>query len=511
MLALRARRVGAVELTLLVLLVTLSVAGFIVVLDPRVSPATVDVELDVVFTTIATLVAGAVAIMNFGRYREGEGSPALLRASAFTVLAILNAWLLIAILLGLSSTLGLSLADPGQLPLAAGIVGRGMAAGLLVAAGAFALRGGSIRPRRALLVGGAPALAMVALLAFGSAIQDRLPELITADGLRQLAEAPEESLLAPAVSPLLVWGQTLVGIGFLVAAALSYRLFRRDASPFEGLLSVGLTMAAFSQVHSAIHPGAFVGLVTTGDVLRVGFYSVLLAALIVESRSDARALRIAHADLRRLRDAELATAATDERARLAREIHDGLAQDLWYAKLKQSRLLGMTPDPSEARLLAGEVVTALDSALAEARQAVMALRPQLEEDSFTDVVRRYVEDFGDRFGIRAEHEVANDLPGLAPRAQAEVLRILQEALNNVRKHADATVVRVRAMQSAAATRFEVTDNGVGFDPSSAGGGRYGLQSMRERAELVGGTVGIDSEAHAGTRVWVEIPRLEKET
>jgi signal transduction histidine kinase len=267
-------------------------------------------------------------------------------------------------------------------------------------------------------------------------------------------------------------------------------------------------LAAFGQVHFALHPGAYEGLVTTGDALRVAFYAVLLAAVVVDSRNDVRALRTAHADLRRLRDAELASAAMEERARLAREVHDGLAQDLWYAKLKQGRLMQIAAEAGEARVLAVEVSEAIDSALAEARQAVMALRPQLEGGSLVDVIERYVVDFGDRFGVKAEFEGDRTPPTLSPRAQAEVLRILQEALNNVRKHADATAVRVRLIAKPGLVRLEVADNGRGFEPGQVGPDRFGLESMRERAALIGGRLAVDSTPHDGARISVELPVAE---
>jgi signal transduction histidine kinase len=228
---------------------------------------------------------------------------------------------------------------------------------------------------------------------------------------------------------------------------------------------------------------------------------------VAASSGDVRALRLAHADLRRLRDAELTGVALEERARLAREIHDGLAQDLWYAKLKQGRLTTLLAEDeaSESNQLAGEVAGAIDSALVETRQAIMALRPQLEGSPLEEVLANYVEDFGDRFAVRTTFDASDPIPPFAPRAQAEVLRIVQEALNNARKHADATLIRVVMSADDGRARFDVIDNGRGFDVSSVPENRYGLSSMRERAELIGGTLEVTSEAANGTRVRVEIP------
>jgi signal transduction histidine kinase len=154
-----------------------------------------------------------------------------------------------------------------------------------------------------------------------------------------------------------------------------------------------------------------------------------------------------------------------------------------------------------------EVLSALDTALADARQAVMALRVDLAASgsSLGEVLRTYIDDFADRYGVRAEMTVDGDVPRLSPRTEAEMLRIVQEALNNVRRHADATIVRVRLECVDNRVRVTIGDNGRGFDTGSVGPERYGLRGMRERAELVGGNLMIDSRPTDGTRVSVDVP------
>jgi signal transduction histidine kinase len=504
--SLRARRVGGAEIAMLTLIGALTILSLAVVSDPRVAPAAVDPELDAVFGTVSTLVAASLTALFWVRYHEGEGASSLVRASAFAVLLVANLPLLAATLLHEPAALGMSLDDPGQLPVLIGIIGRTLAAALLVLAGVVALRHGSSRPPRpaALVLG--PALLALAVIGVAVAFQENLPPLLTEAGIAQLRERPDQALVGPALAPGVMVVQLLAATGYLLAAAYSWRLFRRDERNAEALLAAGLVLAAFGQVHFAIHPGAYAGLVTVGDTLQVTFYAVLLFAVVAESQEDVRALRVAHADLRRLRDAELTGVALEERARLAREIHDGLAQDLWYAKLKQGRLSSLLTDAgAEPHQLAGEVLTAIDSALVETRQAVMALRPQLEVGPLEEVLARYVEDFSDRFAVRAVFNAAGPIPALAPRAQAEILRIIQEALNNARNHADATLLRVDASATNGIVRFEVADNGRGFDVTSVSEDRYGLSSMRERAELIGGTLEVTSEPQNGTRVTVVVP------
>ena len=118
---------------------------------------------------------------------------------------------------------------------------------------------------------------------------------------------------------------------------------------------------------------------------------------------------------------------------------------------------------------------------------------------------RCVDEFADRFGVRAEFTCEEPLPPLPARAQAEALRIAQEALSNASRHADATVVRVRASVEEGRLVVVVGDNGSGFDPGTVGRFGFGLASMRERAALIGGELHIDSRPQDGTRVSLFLP------
>jgi signal transduction histidine kinase len=117
----------------------------------------------------------------------------------------------------------------------------------------------------------------------------------------------------------------------------------------------------------------------------------------------------------------------------------------------------------------------------------------------------YVDDFADRFGLPVEITCDPRLPWLTARTQAEVVRIVQEALNNVRRHADATLVRVRLTAEDERLVVVVADNGCGFDPGAIGKDDYGLASMNERAQLIGAQLKIDSRLRDGTRVRLELP------
>ena len=136
-----------------------------------------------------------------------------------------------------------------------------------------------------------------------------------------------------------------------------------------------------------------------------------------------------------------------------------------------------------------------------------ALRSPAHADSgFCSLVRSAVEDHGDRFGLRVEFTFEGDhTTRIAPRSQAEILRITQEALTNVARHADATVVGVRLAIGDDRITLRIADNGHGFDVASVGPESYGLASMRERAALIGGRLRIASSPETGTLVILTAP------
>ena len=111
-------------------------------------------------------------------------------------------------------------------------------------------------------------------------------------------------------------------------------------------------------------------------------------------------------------------------------------------------------------------------------------------------------EFAEKSGIRAE--VSGEIPDVSPRVASEIIRIVGEALANVLKHADATVVRVSVRSEDGVTEFSVADNGKGYATAQARGTGYGVRGMRERAALIGGDIDIVSKPQDGTRVVLRV-------
>ena len=455
--------------------------------------------LDVAFDTVTTLVTLAVAVLAWQRYRDRAQRTALFEASAFLVLSASNAILAVEALLGVDRVPGAGAKPLGQGALYLATAARLAASVLLVVGEIPALR--RTGTRWPLIVALGPAAVLVAAAALGPAWIGALPPLVAPD---PVAGAGIAAAL-PATTPVNIALQATGAVLFFAAAALARRRVLRGGPVSERYLAVGLVFAAFAQLHLAFYASAYAGTMTSGDLLFLAFDVILLLGIEAETRAYIVELRRANLGLERLRDAEVGRAAVEERARLSRELHDGLAQDLWFAKLKVGRLSAQPDQGPEARALCAELDEAIDAGLTEARQAVMALRAVDDVGAtFPELMSRYIDDFGDRFGIRTEFTCADDIPPLGTRVQAELLRIAQEALSNVRRHADATVVRVEVASPDGGIRLTVRDNGRGFDPAAVEGRGFGLTSMSERAALVGGRLAVDSRPRDGTRVTVEV-------
>ena len=501
------RDLARLDASIILLIVVLALVS-LVVWSRSAFPGVEDARaLDIAINVAATLVGVAVAILAWIRWRDTGQSVALYESSAFIALTVVNVLMITIVIVGEESDFGLSAAQPGEAPIYLWTVSRAAVALLLVIGAARSLRH-EAPPLPPLFLAFAPAVVIVAsgIMLFGR--EASLPPVPGAEVFDPTGPRLA-SLTIGSTAVALV--QVLIFVAFIVAAILFRRLYIRDGLTSHAFLSAGLVVAAFSQLHFALDPVVATGVVRSTDALRLVFYAILVMGIQAELGADFAALRRANAELRRLRDVDAANATLAERTRLAREIHDGLAQDLWFAKLKQGRVLQSSSLDADARTSAGEVLDALDSALSDARQAVMAMRVDpASASSLEEVLRSYVEDFAERFELRTEFEAVGTLARLPPRTEAEVLRIVQEALNNARRHADATLVRVRTERDGEVSRITVADNGRGFNPGSVPPDRFGIRGMRERAELVGATLKVESRDRDGTRITIEVTNGEGE-
>jgi len=193
-----------------------------------------------------------------------------------------------------------------------------------------------------------------------------------------------------------------------------------------------------------------------------------------------------------------AGAIVAERRRIARDLHDGLAQELAYIKMESARLATLHPEGRAAR-----VATAAQKALEESRGAITALSGA-GTGCFADELSEVAEGLAGRAGASVKLKVERDLDVKSERREA-LLRIAREAITNGVRHGRATEVALELSDSGG-LRMAVRDNGAGF---AAGGprrlGSFGLTSMRERAQALGGNLTVESEPGIGTFVEVKLP------
>lgn len=206
------------------------------------------------------------------------------------------------------------------------------------------------------------------------------------------------------------------------------------------------------------------------------------------------------------------TAQEEERRRLARELHDDTAQAL-ASVLVHLRVLERTDDPAQFRDRLGDFRLLVQRALDDVRRMALDLRPSTLDDlGLVPALESVLRETGERWGLRTAFSCQGLSRRLSPRAELMVYRIVQEALNNIVKHANATEVSVNAGQTNGTLTVTVRDNGRGFDVAGALASRergLGLFGMEERAALAGGSVRVQSDLGSGTVVTAIIPTSDE--
>jgi signal transduction histidine kinase len=341
--------------------------------------------------------------------------------------------------------------------------GRVLAA-LLIAAAAFARRRTAARRRELVeLLVIVPAV-LVALWSLADSAGPALPSLAAHDHVQPMLLT---SLLAVrALASLLA----VIGFG------LRYRARGND---LDRWLALGATLFLFGDLNYVFTPLVSYGFVSSGDFLRLLAYAVLLVGV-----------------WRAIRFAEFGRAVAEERARVAREIHDGLAQYLFAVSTHATMLEnGADPDTTIPQLK-----QAATAAQQEARFAILALSSASGTAPFDAALRRYVDFLTADGELEVDLEIDENVQ-LAPDEQIEVFRIVQEGLANARKHAGARHADVRIRLRGEERVVSIVDDGTGFDEETVSSGQ-GLRNMKARSASIGGGFRLRSEPGRGTALEV---------
>ena len=268
----------------------------------------------------------------------------------------------------------------------------------------------------------------------------------------------------------------LLALFAVLGFAIRYRARGED---LDSWLALGATLTLFAELHYVLTPRVSSDFISQGDFLRLLAYGLLLVGV-----------------WRAISFAEFGRAVAEERARVAREIHDGLAQYLFAVSTHASML--ESGAPLEQTL--PKLKEAAAAAQQEARFAVLALSSASGSAPFDAALRRYVE-FLTADGVLAVDVEIDPKMLLAPDEQIEVFRIVQEGLANVRKHAGAQRAEVWIGQRLGRRIVRVSDDGVGFDGEEAAAGQ-GLRNMRLRADTIDGGFNLRSRPGRGTALEV---------
>lgn len=416
-------------------------------------------ELRVALETAGTLVALLAAYLMLGRFLRSRRRDDLMLASALALLALSN--LLLTVLLTRDSF------GHGRVVATAGT----LVASVLLAAASLASET-SLARRQALAAVVGLSLVTAAVAGLLVALDPNPDD----DAVRVDATWPRvESHLG------LLIAQSGATVAFLVAAFGYARRGERENDGFFAFVAAGACLAAFARIHYLLFAPVQIGWVHTGDVLRAAFSAVLLVGAGREIEHYWRGL--AHA------------AVLEERRRIARELHDGVAQELAFISRRSGRL--------ERENVRGmrELAAAADRALRDSRRAISALTEPVDRP-LADVLEQAVRQ------VAAAYDVSVDLRlrevTVAADVREAIVRIACEAVANSARHSGAGRVSVE-MPSGGAVRFVVRDEGRGFRVDEARPGHFGLVIMRERANAVGASFSLVSEPGRGTEVAVELP------
>jgi signal transduction histidine kinase len=405
------------------------------------------------FDTAVAVVATFVCVLTSVRFLvEGRTLDLLLAAGFWSIALGTVAFGLVPVLDG--GTLGASAAWQ--------LVGARLLGAGLIAIAPYA--NGRMGARRRSLVAVGVGVAVLLVLAAGAL------DIPTTHGSLEQDRVEGSYVRLAAVLLTTLWLVALVGF------ALRYRRHGRD---LDSWMCLAATLAVFADLHLVLTPVVSSDLVLQGDFLRVVAYGVLLVGV-----------------WRAISEAEFGRAVADERARVARDIHDGLAQYLFAISTQVSMLESGAP----LEQVLPRLKRAATAAQQEARFAVLALSSAGGTARFDSALRRYVEVLTADGEVEVELDVDPQVR-LAADEQIEVFRIVQEGLGNARRHAGASHVEVSISQRGGRRVVTVSDDGVGFDETSALEGQ-GVANMRSRAEAIDGALTLRTGPGHGTAIEV---------
>ena len=439
---------------------------------PQLDPTIGSRRLHVAIEMAAGMVLIFIAAVLLGRFRLNGSRRTLLKLAAVIILVLDN----------LSSAIyTVALDAPSSNGFATwafaahGVIG----ATLLAVAAVLPDRPVGDRRREMLLIVGGSVAVFAGVTGVIGALGSRLP------GAFQ--ETPVDPQLLELLSehPGLVVAEVFTAAAYAVAAIRFSQLAEEQQDEFLKWLAIGSVIAAVSFINYALFPSQFTELLSTGDILFLGAVFALLFGAVREiSREEAAMIR---------------SAVLEERRRMARDLHDGVAQELAFIA---SQTRWFLREPENLQPLP-EILDAVERALDESRSAIAALGRPVDE-SLDMALGHAALDVAGRVGARVHLEL-DDHIDVPPDWRDALLRITREAIGNAVRHGQARTINLQ-LHNSDGIRLRVSDDGEGFDVSAPRSPQsFGLTSMRERTESLGGEFTIASTPGSGTTVEVMLP------
>ena len=342
-----------------------------------------------------------------------------------------------------------------------------------------------------------------------NAIVGHARRLLRVDGALLALQGPEDEvrLRASSAAPGVLLPEGIAAADRSRAAGASADIGARPTSDLARYLAPGYSIRLEAPVG---HGEARVGWIGVAAAQPRFFSDADIETLSALATQVGLALEAA-----RLRDELRAVAVQGERERIAREMHDGLAQVLGYVNTKSQaveELLG-AGRVTEASKQMSELSEAARLVYVDVREAILSLSPPLlPERGLTRALEEYAARFAEssKLAVRFRATPAARDASLSPEVEAEVFGVAREALTNIRKHAHAQRVTIDLTEEATEVLLRIVDDGIGFDAEKASAGperwpHFGLAGMRERAESVGGRILWRSQPSAGSTVELRVP------
>jgi two-component system, NarL family, sensor histidine kinase LiaS len=292
---------------------------------------------------------------------------------------------------------------------------------------------------------------------------------------------------------------------FVILSAVGFYFSLRGSYTIKGRLSDILLFIA------TLRRGKFTERIITDEKDEIGLISEELNQLSEYLQEQVHSLQKMAEEKTELSKTAKSAAIMEERQRLARDLHDVVSQQLFALSMMSSASLRwFDQEPEKARKQLEQISEIAGKAQGEMRALLLHLRPvQLSGESLCEGIVKLIQELKQKTNLEFEASI-DEIENISQAAEEHIFRIVQEALSNILRHADAAKVKILLAEENQTIHLYIGDDGKGFDIHEEKMASYGLKTMRERCEQIGGTYTIRSKENEGTYIEIRIPAMRRE-